>query len=54
MNRAVQKYLEDPIAEEILKGDIDEGGTLIADYDGKDEELTFKRKAKRKSSSKKA
>lgn len=55
LNRAVQKYLEDPIAEEILKGDIDEGGTLVADYDGKGEELKFKRKAKRKSgSSKKA
>jgi ATP-dependent Clp protease ATP-binding subunit ClpC len=54
LNRAVQKYLEDPIAEEILKGDIELGGTLVADYDGKGEELSFKRKAKRKSSSKKA
>ena len=54
LNRAIQKYLEDPIAEEILRGDIDEGGTLVADYDGKGEELNFKRKAKRKSSSKKA
>lgn len=53
LNRAIQKYLEDPVAEEILKGDLDEGGTLIADYDGKGEELKFKKKGKKKSSSSK-
>ncbi len=35
LNRAIQKYLEDPVAEEILKGEIEEGGTIFADYDGK-------------------
>ena len=51
LNRAVQKYLEDPVAEEILKGEIQEGDTLIADWNGKDEELTVKVK-KRKTESK--
>lgn len=32
LHRAIQKYLEDPMAEEILKGDITEGDTIIADY----------------------
>ncbi|SDM08790.1 ATP-dependent Clp protease ATP-binding subunit [Pedobacter antarcticus] len=32
LKRAIQKYLEDPIAEEILKGDIHEGDTLEIDY----------------------
>ncbi len=33
LKRAIQKYLEDPIAEEILKGEINEGDTLEIDYD---------------------
>ena len=32
LNRAIQKYLEDPIAEEILKGDLKEGDTLEVDF----------------------
>ncbi|MEM7550339.1 MAG: ATP-dependent Clp protease ATP-binding subunit [Bacteroidota bacterium] len=47
LNRAIQKYLEDPVAEEILKGDIKEGEILLADYDGKSEELVIKIKAKK-------
>jgi ATP-dependent Clp protease ATP-binding subunit ClpC len=42
LNRAIQKYLEDSVAEEILKGDVQEGGTIIADHDGKSEELILK------------
>ncbi len=49
LNRAIQKYLEDPVAEEILRGEIKEGDTLLADHDGKSEELTLKvKKAKAK------
>lgn len=48
--RAIQKHLEDPIAEEILKGEIQEGDTLQADWDGKKEELTIKLKKKKSSS----
>ena len=32
LNRAIQKYLEDPIAEEILKGELKEGDTLEVDF----------------------
>ncbi|RLD23769.1 MAG: ATP-dependent Clp protease ATP-binding subunit [Bacteroidetes bacterium] len=54
LNRAIQKYLEDPVAEEILKGDLTEGGVLVADYGGKGDSLSFKVKGKKKPSSKKA
>jgi len=54
LNRAIQKYLEDPVAEEILKGDLAEGGVLVADYGGKGDSLSFKVKGKKKPSSKKA
>ena len=49
LNRAIQKYLEDPLAEEILKSDIKEGDVIKVDFDKKKEELTFKKeKAKPK------
>jgi len=53
LNRAIQKYLEDPVAEEILKGDINEGEIILADHDGKSEELKLKVKKKRVSKEKK-
>ncbi len=43
LNRAIQKYIEDPIAEEILKG-VPEGATIVANHNGKSEELQFKTK----------
>lgn len=53
LNRAIQKYLEDPVAEEILKGEIKEGDTLLADHDGKSEELFLKiKKSKAKKETK--
>ena len=48
LNRAIQKYLEDPVAEEILKGDIQEGGTIKADHDGKSAELILSVKNQKK------
>ncbi len=48
--RAVQKHLEDPIAEEILKGEIVDGDTLVADWDGKKEKLVLKVRKKKASS----
>lgn len=42
LNRAIQKYLEDPMAEEILKADIQEGDTLEATHEKDGEELKFK------------
>lgn len=50
LNRAIQKYLEDPVAEEILKGEVEEGGTVLAEYDGKGDSLTIKVKKTKASS----
>lgn len=55
LNRAIQKYLEDPVAEEILKGEVAEGGTIVADYEGTGDVLTIKgKKAKASSKEKKS
>ena len=55
LNRAIQKYLEDPVAEEILRGEITEGGTIQADYEGTGDLLTIKvKKAKASSKEKKS
>ncbi|WP_339865966.1 ATP-dependent Clp protease ATP-binding subunit [uncultured Algoriphagus sp.] len=48
LNRAIQKYLEDAIAEEILKGDLSEGDIITADYSGEGTELTIVVKKKEK------
>lgn len=53
LNRAIQKYLEDPVAEEILKGEIGEGSTILADYEGTGEALTIKAKKPKASSKEK-
>jgi ATP-dependent Clp protease ATP-binding subunit ClpC len=49
LNRAIQKYVEDPLAEEILRGDLKEGETIIADYSGEGETLFFKKQEKKES-----
>ena len=41
LNRAIQKYLEDPVAEEILKGEVQPGDTLIATFTEGAEELAI-------------
>lgn len=46
LNRAIQKYVEDPLAEEILKGVFVEGDTIIVDHDGTSEVLNFGKKPK--------
>ncbi len=53
LNRAIQKYLEDPVAEEILKGENGEGSIIVADHDGKSEELKLKMKKPGKKTQKK-
>jgi ATP-dependent Clp protease ATP-binding subunit ClpC len=47
LNRAIQKYLEDPIADEILKG-LSEGDAIIADIDEKSNEIKVKIKKGKK------
>ncbi|KAA5535090.1 ATP-dependent Clp protease ATP-binding subunit [Taibaiella lutea] len=41
LHRAIQKYLEDPLAEEILSHNIKEGDKAIADYDATQEKIVF-------------
>jgi ATP-dependent Clp protease ATP-binding subunit ClpC len=47
LNRAIQKYLEDPVAEEILKGEVEDGTVITADHDGKSDALTLTSKKKK-------
>jgi ATP-dependent Clp protease ATP-binding subunit ClpC len=42
LHRAIQKYLEDPLAEEILGQSIKEGDKVIATLNEKDQKLEFK------------
>ena len=53
LKRAIQKLLEDPMAEEIIKANIDEGDELFADLNTKTEEIFIKVKKASKSKSKK-
>jgi ATP-dependent Clp protease ATP-binding subunit ClpC len=46
LKRAIQKHLEDPIAEEILKGELVEGDSLEVDYDKEKEEIRILSKSK--------
>lgn len=45
LKRAIQKYLEDPIAEEILKGEIHDGDVLEIDFNKEKEEITVVNKS---------
>ncbi|WP_256007529.1 ATP-dependent Clp protease ATP-binding subunit [Pedobacter deserti] len=45
LKRAIQKYLEDPIAEEILKGEINEGDILEINYDAEADKIVIENKA---------
>ncbi len=49
LNRAIQRYLEDSVAEEILKGEITEGEIIVADHDGKSDKLSLTVKKKKPS-----
>lgn len=39
LKRAIQKYLEDPLAEEIIKTNLAEGDEIIVDFDEKNSEI---------------
>ena len=49
LKRAIQKYIEDALAEEIINSKIQEGDTISMDYDEKNNELKIKVKSKEKS-----
>ena len=50
LKRAIQKYIEDTLAEEIVNSNLNEGDSIFMDLDEKKEELTIKIKKKEKSS----
>jgi ATP-dependent Clp protease ATP-binding subunit ClpC len=41
LHRAIQKYIEDPLAEEILNFSVKEGDTLVGDFDASQNKLVF-------------
>ncbi len=42
LHRAIQKYLEDPLAEEILNQNIKEGDSIVATFDDENKKVIFK------------
>ena len=48
LHRAIQKYIEDPLAEEILNHSVKEGDTLVGDIDKEKTGLTFTLQKKEK------
>ena len=48
LHRAIQKYIEDPLAEEILNHSVKEGDTLIGDLDKENGKLVFTLQKKEK------
>lgn len=54
LHRAIQKYLEDPLAEEILNMNIHNGDVLLADLDKENQKLIFTLKNSPKSKSEKS
>jgi ATP-dependent Clp protease ATP-binding subunit ClpC len=48
LKRAIQKYIEDALAEEIINSNLKEGDTIIMDLDEKKDELTINIKKQKK------
>jgi len=48
LKRAIQKYIEDSLAEEIINSNLKEGDTITMDLDEKNDELTIKVKKQKK------
>jgi ATP-dependent Clp protease ATP-binding subunit ClpC len=42
LNRSIQKYIEDPVSEEILRGNIKEGGIIKITYSKPKDEIIIK------------
>ncbi|MEN9333131.1 MAG: hypothetical protein RLY35_311 [Bacteroidota bacterium] len=42
LRRSIQKYLEDPIAEEIINSNLQEGDTLLVDFDANESKVVMK------------
>jgi ATP-dependent Clp protease ATP-binding subunit ClpC len=52
VKRAVTKFLQDPSSKAVLKGDVKEGDTMVADYDEKNDEIIVTKKSATKSKAK--
>ena len=52
LKRAIQKYIEDVLAEEIIKSKLQEGDVITVDFDAKKEEIEVKIVSKKSSSKK--
>jgi ATP-dependent Clp protease ATP-binding subunit ClpC len=50
LKRAIQKYIEDTLAEEIVNSKLEEGDSIFMDYNEKKEELSIEIKKSKKSS----
>jgi ATP-dependent Clp protease ATP-binding subunit ClpC len=48
LKRAIQKYIEDALAEEIINSNLQEGDSITMDLDEKKNELTIKIKKQKK------
>ncbi len=48
LKRAIQKYIEDQLAEEIISARLDEGDSIVVDYDEKKKDIIIKVKKKEK------
>ena len=42
LKRAIQKYIEDPMAEEIIKTKLKEGDSIVVDYDARSKDIKIK------------
>jgi len=54
LHRAIQKYLEDPLAEEILNMNVKSGDVMVADLDKEAEKIRFTLKGEEKKKEKKS
>ena len=52
MNRAIQKHIEDPLAEEIIQKNVKEGDLIKIDLDTKTEKILVNVESKKKKQSK--
>ncbi len=48
LKRAIQKYIEDPLAEEIIKSNLGPGDEISVDYDGRKKDISIKVKKSNK------
>jgi len=54
LKRAIQRYMEDPLAEEIINSNLEEGDSVKVDFDEEKKDIVVSVKKKSKSSSKKS